>query len=182
MRALRGIQADRSVTIRRLHSVVEYPSDFTIVATGGADVDTATSSEARARLYGCVGEIHAVHHSARKGDPLTREQIIAVREAVARARSRAAARLTKHAPAKTNARLPSVVLMKFCGLAGGPLADLLDRLIQNLNLSARSYGDMLRIALTIADLDGKDTVDAACLAEAAGYLFLHRLDDKTSEA
>jgi magnesium chelatase family protein len=43
-----------------------------------------------------------------------------------------------------------------------------------LSLSARAYAKVLRVARTIADLDGKAAIGTAHLAEAIGYRILDR--------
>jgi magnesium chelatase family protein len=47
--------------------------------------------------------------------------------------------------------------------------DLLERAVDRLSLSARSHQKVLRVALTIADLEGGDRVEAAHVAEALRY-------------
>ena len=46
--------------------------------------------------------------------------------------------------------------------------------VERLGLSARAYGKVLRVARTIADLDGADSVRPAHLAEAIGLRVLDR--------
>jgi len=46
---------------------------------------------------------------------------------------------------------------------------LLDQAAEKLRLSARGYHRVLRLARTIADLDGADTVGRRHIAEAASY-------------
>ncbi len=51
---------------------------------------------------------------------------------------------------------------------------LLERAAASLGLSARAFHRILRVARTIADLDGADSVAAAHVAEAISYRCLDR--------
>jgi magnesium chelatase family protein len=51
---------------------------------------------------------------------------------------------------------------------------LLERAMEAFRLSARAYGRILKIARTIADLDGRDDISLAHLSEAIGYRSLDR--------
>ena len=53
---------------------------------------------------------------------------------------------------------------------------LLRDAMQRLNLSARAYDRILKVARTIADLDGKQQVETVHLAEAISYRNLDRSD------
>jgi len=67
-----------------------------------------------------------------------------------------------------NARLPERLVKMFCRLddAGN---DLLVRAQKQLRVSARGRGHLLRVARTIADLEGSDSIKPAHVAEAIQY-------------
>ncbi len=54
-------------------------------------------------------------------------------------------------------------------------ADLLEQAMQRLRLSARAYHRILRVARTIADLEGDAAIGSAHLHEALGYRVLDRM-------
>ena len=67
-----------------------------------------------------------------------------------------------------NARLPQELIRKFCHL-GGEANALLSAAHKRLRLSARGRAHALRVARTVADLDGSEHIKAAHLAEAIQY-------------
>ncbi|MHB0774768.1 YifB family Mg chelatase-like AAA ATPase [Halomonas sp. WWR20] len=85
-----------------------------------------------------------------------------------------AARECQQARGALNAHLPGRTLEECCALGHQErtwLADVLNR----LNLSARAYHRVLRVALTLADLAGETRPGQAQLMEAIGYRQLDRL-------
>jgi magnesium chelatase family protein len=95
------------------------------------------------------------------------ESTAAVRERVL------AARAVQHARGPLNARLTAEELARHCPL-GASEQRLLERAVDSLQLSARSLHRILRVARTIADLDGAGTIGAGHVAEAIGYRLLDR--------
>ncbi len=75
---------------------------------------------------------------------------------------------------KANAALTTKEIDKFCALdeAG---ENLLKQAISRLNLSARGYHRILRVARTIADIGGHETISSAQIAEAIQYRRLDRM-------
>ena len=59
--------------------------------------------------------------------------------------------------------------MKKYGVLSDELHGLVEKLYQSLNLSARSYGKMLKVARTIADLEGEPIIKKEHLMEAGMY-------------
>ncbi|TVQ53712.1 MAG: ATP-binding protein [Rhodobacteraceae bacterium] len=97
------------------------------------------------------------------------EPSAAVAARVAEARARQARRYARMgAPIATNAEADGGVLEQVAtpDAAG---VDLLDRAAEKLRLTARGYHRVLRLARTIADLDGAAAVGRAHVAEAVGY-------------
>jgi magnesium chelatase family protein len=72
-----------------------------------------------------------------------------------------------------NGRMTPRQLRKHCGLdAQGK--GLLEAAVDRLGLSARAHDRVLRVARTIADLEGSEHIKAAHVTEAIGYRTLDR--------
>ncbi|MGH8234330.1 MAG: YifB family Mg chelatase-like AAA ATPase [Rhodanobacteraceae bacterium] len=88
--------------------------------------------------------------------------------ATVRARVMAARSLATQRAGKPNAALATRELERDCRLGDAERA-LLERAMEKLSLSARAYHRVLRVARTIADLDGNGRIAREHLAEAVQY-------------
>jgi magnesium chelatase family protein len=124
----------------------------------------------RSRLSGPVADRIDLHVEVPR---LEREELMGrssaetsetVRARVAGARARAADR----GQGRPNAELGPLEARRAAAL-DAPATALLGRAVDRLALSARAHDRLLRVARTIADLEGVDDVRAPHLAEALGY-------------
>jgi magnesium chelatase family protein len=73
-----------------------------------------------------------------------------------------------------NAQMRTKDLKTFCGLTDEGNA-LLKTAMERLGLSARAYDRILKVARTIADLEGTKTIETKHIAEAIQYRSLDRV-------
>ena len=97
-----------------------------------------------------------------------------LRSGVVRARNMQKERYRDMPGIHTNAEARSRDLPDICKLDAKSLEAVRDAVTQ-LKLSARAYDRVLRVARTIADLEGKDAVELEHVNEAIGY---RQLDDQ----
>jgi magnesium chelatase family protein len=95
------------------------------------------------------------------------ESSATVRARVVAARDRQRQRYGSTGP-RTNADLTSSLLAQYCGL-DGPGLRMLTMAVRSLALSARGYDRVRRVARTIADLAGADSIGTDHLAEALQF-------------
>jgi len=101
-----------------------------------------------------------------------REPSTAVRDRVARARQRQQDRYHSDG-VFCNAQLRPRLLKRYCEIEDDSRR-LIEQAMTRLGLSARAYHRILKVARTIADLDGQDRVASVHIAEAIQYRSLDR--------
>ena len=186
--ALRGPVEDKKVILSRLKTRVEYPADFILVATmnpcpcghyGNGDRCTCSSERrieylgsafsGRGPLFDTMGVQLFVRPD---GQPHWEDNREEAARRVEEARQIQAERF-KGTPYRTNNDVPAREIDRFFPLSEDA-REVLERVIYSMGLSARSYSWIVRIARTIADLDGQDDILACHICEATSFRFLDR--------
>jgi magnesium chelatase family protein len=183
---LRQPLEDRIVTLNRASGSVTFPASFMLVAAqnpcmcgyyGDAERACTCSSSAVTRYQKRVSgplldrfDIHAdvprVKFEKLSSDRLG-EPSAAIRGRVCAARERQRQRL-QGTPLLSNADMGPAELRQYCPLDAG-CQSLMKAAVRQLNLSARGYHRVLKLARTIADLAGDEQIGPAHLAEAIQY-------------
>jgi magnesium chelatase family protein len=174
--------------IARANHRISYPSRFQLVAAmnpcrcGGGSPGMSCkrgpkcAADYQARISGPLLdridlqiEVPAVS-AADLVLPAPTEGSADVRARVTAARARAEARLVAIGARgmRTNAETSGAVLEQIANL-DGPSMDLLRTASETLQLSARGFHRTLKVARTLADLDGQDGVSRVHVAEALSY-------------
>jgi len=96
-----------------------------------------------------------------------------IRQRVKSARKIQEDRFKEHPGVHCNAQMNSRLLARYARPDDKGL-ELLKHAMHRLNLSARAYDRILKVARTIADLEGSPTIQSPHLAEAIGYRNLDR--------
>jgi magnesium chelatase family protein len=102
----------------------------------------------------------------RSGEP--GEASAPIRDRVVEARARQAARLARFG-VRTNAEMSPRALRATCGLTADAEAALARLHQVRRGMTARTVDRLIKVGRTVADLAGKDRVDAGCIHEAAAY-------------
>jgi len=75
---------------------------------------------------------------------------------------------------RCNANMSKSEMKRFCQLTQNS-SELIERAMNKLNLSARAYDRILKIARTIADMDQKENIEQYHLGEAIQYRALDKM-------
>ena len=72
-----------------------------------------------------------------------------------------------------NAQMTPKLMQQYCALSDESVK-ILKRVMTKYDMSARAYDRILKVARTIADLDGKPHIEPLHIGEAVGYRTLDR--------
>ena len=192
LEVLRQPLEEKKIVVSRARYSVEYPANFTLVAAMNPCPCGYYNHPARE----CVCSPGSVHrYMSRISGPLMDridmhvevtpvsaaelsaaapgESSAAIRARVVRAREVQAARFRCAQGVHTNAMMNAAMLREYCRPDAASAA-LLERAMERLNLSARAYDRILKVARTIADLADSSVIEAEHLAEALQYRSLDR--------
>ena len=192
--ALRQPLEDGQVTITRASGRVTFPCSFMMVAAMnpcrcgyfGHPTRKCTCSQTSIRSYlakisgpmldrfDIQIELPSLTYEEISEQDTSAETSADVRQRVIAARGRAAERMKNEKNIYCNAQMDAGQIHRYCTL-DDTARELLRAAYDNLGLSARGYDRLLRVARTIADLDGADIIGAAHVAEAVQ---LRSLDKK----
>ncbi len=191
LEVLRQPLEEGTVTIARVQATVALPARFMLVAAmnpcpcgyfgdpqHGCACTPAQLQRYRSRISGPLLDRFDLHVEVPRLSPAevaeapTGESSAALREQVAAARARQRARFAR-TRVGCNALLTGRHLRRFCAL-DDRAASLLRCALERLHLSARAYDRILRVARTIADLEGAEEIGPAHVAEAIQYRALDR--------
>lgn len=192
LETLRQPMEDGVVTISRVTGKVTYPARFQLLAAmnpckcGWYGTSRCTCSPDAVRKYlrrlsgplldriDLQVAVQPVQYEALAARGQSQEESSqAIRERVLAARRRQQARYADTA-ITCNAELTVERMAQDCPLTGEAQA-MLEAAFRRLGLTARAYDRILRVARTVADLDGAEVIGGSHIAEAIQYRQLDRL-------
>ena len=193
--ALRQPLEDGVVTVIRAAAKVRYPASFMLVCAmnpckcgyyGDSNRRCTCTPQARAKYLERVSgplldridieiELPSVSYDDISRKTMTGEPSAVIRKRVNAARAFANERLAAagDTPGLLNAKMPPKMLARHCKLDDEASA-LMKNAFEALGFSARAHDRVLRVARTIADLDGSVNITEDHVAEAIMYRTLER--------
>ena len=186
LETLRQPLEDRKVTVSRVMRTVEYPANFMLIASmnpcpcgnyGSKDQVCRCTPQ---QIHNYIGklsgplmdridlqiEVDNLSYDELRGKQAA-ETSATIRERVNRVRAIQRERF-KGLDIRTNAEMGPKEMAKYCAIDSDG-ERLLARAFQKLGLSARGTTRILKVARTIADIEGSENIMPAHLAEAIQY-------------
>ncbi len=183
---------DREVTISRAKFTVTYPSSFMLVASMNPSPSgyfndpnaPVTSSPAEMQRYlskisGPLLDRIDIHIEVtpvpfdKLSDDRKGETSVEIRKRVTKARNVQTKRFANSDTVHYNAQMNTKQIRSYCVL-DEVSKQLLKTAMERLNLSARAYDRILKVARTIADLEGVEAINGSHISEAIQYRSMDR--------
>ncbi|MFO7844543.1 MAG: YifB family Mg chelatase-like AAA ATPase [Bacteroidales bacterium] len=183
---------DRIITISRAKFTVEYPASFMLVSSmnpcpcgyyNHPDKECVCAPGNIQRYLNKISgplldridihiEVVPVSYDE-LAETKPAESSDEIRKRVLKAREKQSERFSSHEQIYSNAQMSSKMIRTYCEIdtAG---KTLLKKAMEKLGLSARAYDRILKVARTIADLEGTENIQSYHLAEAIQYRSLDR--------
>jgi magnesium chelatase family protein len=187
LEVLRQPMEDKTVTISRAQGSLTFPANFQMVGamnpcpcgyfgdtTKPCTCSSATVTKYQKRISGPMLDRIDIHITVPRvdydklSDRRTGETSKSVRERVEAARERQRNRFKEIPGVASNADMRPAEVRKFCDLDAA-CTNLMKTAMRQLELSARAYHRVLKLARTIADLAGSERIGTSHLAEALQY-------------
>jgi magnesium chelatase family protein len=176
-------------TISRAAGTVTFPAQFMLVAAMNPTPDGKMPGESRSspreiqnylgRISGPLLDRIDLHVEVPPvkfreiSSERTGENSATIRQRVVAARTRQQARFSTKPSITCNARMGPRELKSYCALDDAT-KELLKFAMADLNLTARAYDRILKVARTIADLGGSENIASDHISEAIQYRSLDR--------
>ena len=184
---LRQPLEDRTVTLSRASGSVTFPANFMLVGamnpcpcgyygdpTHPCTCTIGQIQRYQKRLSGPLLDRIDIHLNVPRvpyrklADERQGEPSRVIRERVTEARERQRHRFRDHPRIRTNVEMGPREIREYCALDAEGQA-LMASAMKQLHLSARAYHRILKVARTIADLAGRERIQATDIAEALQY-------------
>jgi magnesium chelatase family protein len=178
-----------SVTISRAAGTMTFPSQFMLVAAMNPTPDGKMPGESKStprEIQNYLGrvsgplldriDLHVEVPAVKFRDisaERTGESSAQIRARVVAARKRQHDRFNGRKNVNCNARMGARELKQFCAIDEAT-KNLLNQAMTDMNFSARAYDRILKVARTIADLAGSETITGDHVGEAVQYRSLDR--------
>ncbi len=191
LEVMRQPMEERSVTISRAKISTDFPANFMLIASmnpcpcgyfNHPERECSCSANMVSKYLNKISgplldriDLHVEVTPVPFGelsDISTGEKSQDIRQRVIEARERQKKRY-QDSDIYANAQMSSQQLKRYC-LLDKASNNLLKTAMEKLDLSARAYDRILKVARTIADLDDQDSIDAVHIAEAINYRSLDR--------
>lgn len=186
LEVLRGPLEDKAVTISRVNASISYPCNFMLVAAmnpcpcgfyGSKEKECKCTKQA---IHKYIGKISGplldridiqVEVTPVKYEKLQNNENVETSEEIRKRVDKAKNMQTKrykNLEIYSNAQLTPKLIERYCKI-DKKSKQILEKAFNTLGLSARAYERILKVARTIADLEGQENIEIKHITEAIQY-------------